>query len=133
MLEHTADHRIEVKGRDVAQLFARSGAALADLLYDPALVEEALRRSVRLHEKDPDVLLVRWLNELLYLREVEEFLWKRIEVEMDEEGRLEAALAGERLDPTRHSARVGLKAATYHQLRIERTPEGVSARILFDV
>src|SRR4030095_10663581 len=52
MLEHTADLRIEVTGEDVAELLARCAGALADLLYDPAPVREAIRRSVRLDEGD---------------------------------------------------------------------------------
>lgn len=133
MLEHTADLRIEVRGKDVAELLARSAGALADLLYDPASVREATQRRVRLDEANLELLLVRWLNELIYLREVKEFLWKEIEVETDGPSALQAVLAGEGFDPARHSPRTGLKAATYHQLRIEQGTEGWTARILFDV
>jgi len=133
ILEHTADLRIEVRGKDVAELLARCAGALADLLYDPAPVRAAIRRRVRLDEGNLEGLLVRWLNELIYLREVKEFLWKRIEVETDGPSSLQAVLAGERFDPARHSPRTGLKAATYYQLGIERGAEGWIARILFDV
>jgi len=133
LLEHTADLGIEVRAADLAELFARAGAALADLLYDPAPVAETLYREVLLDERDREILLVRWLNELIFLREVEEFLWKRVEVEIDGAFRLRAVLLGEAFEATRHVPRTGLKAATYHMLCIEAGPQNLVARVLFDV
>ena len=48
-------------------------------------------------------------------------------------GRLSAVLSGERFDETRHSPRLGLKAATYHQLRVQQRADGLEARVIFDV
>ena len=135
MVDHTADLGIIVRGCNLADLFARAGAALADLQYDPSTVRETSHREVRLEEPDQEVLLVRFLNELIVLREVEDFLWRVVEVDMDEKGRLHACLTGERFDEARHSPRTGLKAATYHQLRVEPGAGGMgqAARIILDV
>ena len=135
LVDHTADLGVVLRGRDLADLLARAAAVLADLQYDPAGVAETLHREVCLEEPDHDVLLVRWLNELIVLREVEGFLWKGVEVEVDERGVLHATLTGERFEGTRHEPRTGLKAATYHQLRVGPAGDGVglAARIIFDV
>ena len=131
LLEHTADLGIEVRAADLAELFARAGAALADLLYDPAPVAETLYREVLLDERDHVAFDGPSLR--IFLREVEEFLWKRVEVEIDGAFRLRAVLLGEAFEATRHVPRTGLKAATYHMLCIEPGPQNLVARVLFDV
>ncbi len=132
LLEHTADLGIAVTGRDWADLLARCAMALADLQYDLAPVEKRLHRDVQLSVTEGETLLVRWLNELIGLREVEDFLWKEVEVDLSET-RLRARLNGEIFDASRHVPRSGLKAATYHQLRVEEVSEGLRARVILDV
>lgn len=132
LTEHTADLGIAVKGRDWADLLARSALALADLEYDPARVENRMSREVQLELVEGETLLVRWLNELIGWREVEDFLWREVEVEISQT-RVRARLHGEPFDASRHRMRSGLKAATYHQLRVEAVAEGLMARVLFDV
>jgi protein archease len=132
LLEHIADLGIAVSGRDWPDLLARCAVALADLQYDPTLVEERQVWKLRLEFSQGDTLLVRWLNELIALREIEEFLWRGVEVEL-KKTQLSATLNGERFDETRHVPRSGLKAATYHQLSVEEVPEGLRARVIFDV
>ena len=113
-LEHTADIGIRVRGGDFAEILARAALALADLLYDPTKVEKRVRRNLRLEEAEPESLLVRWLNDLLVLREVEDFVWCRVDLTWRPGGTLESVLQGERFDANRHLPRTGLKAATYH-------------------
>jgi protein archease len=133
MVDHTADLGVELSARSLSDLFAAAGAILGELMYDPDPVEETETREVALEAASPEELLVRWLNELIYLREVHDFLWKTVEVEAGEGTRLAATLRGEVFLPGKHVPRGGLKAATYHQLRISREGDTWSARIIFDV
>jgi len=133
MVDHTADLGVVLTARSLSDLFAAAGAVLAELIYDPAPVEERETREVALEAASSEELLVRWLNELLYIREVGEFLWRTVEVEALEDTRLTATLRGEVFRPGKHVPRGGLKAATYHQLRISRERGAWSARIIFDV
>ena len=132
LLEHTADLGIAVTGRDWADLLARSAAVLADLQYDPSLVRKRFPSIVELERAEDETLLVRWLNELIGLREAEDFLWREVEVDLSET-RVHAHLIGERFDASRHVPRSGLKAATYHQLCVEEVPEGLRAHVILDV
>ena len=79
---------------------------------------------------DLETLLVAWLNELLYLSEMNDALFTRFEVAID--GDLEPALtANVRGVPGRgHLAHV--KAVTYYDLRVEPTPVGWRATVTFD-
>jgi SHS2 domain-containing protein len=133
MVDHTADLGVELSAKSLSDLFAAAGAILGELMYDPDPVVERESREVALEAASPEELLVRWLNELIYLREVDDFLWKTVEVEAGEGTRLAATLRGEVFRPGKHVPRGGLKAATYHQLRISREGDAWSARIIFDV
>jgi SHS2 domain-containing protein len=133
LLDHTADLGIVVKAGNEAELLARAAAALADLLYEPAGVGERETRPRTLHADDPEELLVRWLNELIVLRETEDFLWRRVEVDLESDRTLRARLTGESFDAARHEVKTALKAATYHQLRVRLVGDELEARIIFDV
>ncbi|HEU5180890.1 MAG TPA: archease [Candidatus Polarisedimenticolia bacterium] len=133
LLDHTADLGVVVRGGDLADLFARAGAVLADLHYEPERVAGKETRELVLQGYEPESLLVRWLNELIVMRETEDFLWRRLEVDLSEGLLLHTRLAGESLDPGRHRPKTAMKAATYHELRVRPTPGGFEAQIIFDV
>ena len=40
---------------------------------------------------------------------------------------------GEKYDPKRHMSKVGIKAATYHQMKIIKEPDGVTLRFILDI
>jgi SHS2 domain-containing protein len=46
---------------------------------------------------------------------------------------LSAAVTGESFDPARHPERTGVKAATYHQLRIVPVKDGWEATVVLDL
>jgi protein archease len=133
MLDHTGDLGVVVSGESLSDLFAAAGVLLSQLLTDPSRVREVEVRSLDLQADSPEQLMVAWLNELLYHREVGEFLWRTVEARTRNGTRLAATLKGETFQTGRHVPRRGLKAATYHQLRISRGRRAWSARIIFDV
>jgi SHS2 domain-containing protein len=133
LLDHTADLGIRVRGRDLADLLAAAGIALADLLYDTSRVEERVAEQVEVEAVSDEELLVRFLNELIYVAEVREFAWRVVEVRVVRPGRISVVLRGERLDPRRHEVRTSLKAATYHLMEITPGPPAWEARVILDV
>jgi len=132
-LDHTGDIGMVVHGDSPADLFATAGAALAELMADPLGVTDVATRQIQVEAASLEDLLVRFLNDLIYVRETENFVWKRIEVELEGEPRLIARAFGERFCPKRHESRGGVKAATYHELRIGTDPHGWWAQVILDV
>jgi SHS2 domain-containing protein len=89
-----------------------------------------------LEEPDVELLLLRFLNELVYLRDARRLLLRPGELRVEEtpEGaRLEATLLGESLDPARHRLAVDVKAATAHALSLVRENGGFRATVTLDV
>lgn len=119
--DHTADVGIAGTGDSAAEAIAAAGAGLFDLMIGSDSIRETSRREVEAAGLDSTDLLIAFLNELLYLFEVEGMVFRRFEVVLADEGRrLRAIGFGERFDPARHEVRIGVKAATHHAAAVER-------------
>lgn len=135
-LEHTADLGILVEAPSMRELFHRAARGMTALLREddapapPDGGQERTERSVSLRAEDVELLLARWLQELLYLRESEGFVYDEASFRELAPDRLVAAVRG-RLDP-RPSLRE-LKSVTYHGLEVSAGESGWRARVIFDV
>lgn len=133
IIEHTADTGVVAYGADLKEAFGNVACGMFSLMADLEAVEEKVCRQVEVEAEDCENLVVSWLNELLFLLDVERLVFRRFEVvELSHTG-LKARCYGEKLDLLRHSLRGGVKAATYHMLRLGRDDEGCSIRVIFDV
>ena len=131
IIEHTADVGITAYGANLKEAFANAAYAMFSLIADLENVRENVRRHIEVQAEDRESLLVSWLNELLYIFDVDRIIFKRFEVTELGETRLKAEGYGELFDQSRHTLRGGLKAATYHMLKIEKS-NGYSIRVIFD-
>lgn len=132
LIDHTADVGIRVEAPTAAALFETAARALTELVTDVEAVMPRLERTVELQEQSLDVLLVSWLQELLYLLDTEGLAFSRFQVSVDGT-RLHAALWGEPFDPELHPSKSDIKAVTYHQLQVLKTGDSWEARVIFDV
>jgi SHS2 domain-containing protein len=133
IIDHTADIGIEVYGRTLKELFSTAAVALFSLISDPEQVRTTETRTVSVSAPDRESLLIRWLNELIYLWDTEHLLFSRFKIARLTSKYLDAECSGERLDPSRHDVHRDVKAATYHMLQINRDTQGYQARIIFDI
>jgi SHS2 domain-containing protein len=132
----TSDLSFVARGATLDDAFAAAAQALlAATLEDPAAVEEREVRRLELAEPDLELLLLRFLNELVYLRDAELLVLRprRLRVSLDAGARLEAELAGERIAAGRHRLASDVKAATAHGLSVAKTARGWEARVTLDV
>ncbi len=132
VIEHTADIGIVAYGADLREAFANAAYGLFSLITEPRKLREALAWEIEVEGEDAEDLLVAWLNEFLFLFDVEHLLFKRFAIEALTETRLKAKAYGERFDPQRHRLKRGIKAVTRHMLSIA-AGDGVEARVLFDI
>jgi SHS2 domain-containing protein len=110
-------------GATLEQAFEQAALALTAVIVDPAAV--ARQETVRLSCVAPDaeLLLVDWLNTLVYEMATRNMLFSRFEVRLAGE-RLDAQVWGEALDVARHHPAVEVKGATYTALKVARQPDG---------
>lgn len=160
LINHTADLGIEVYGEGLQELFSNAGFALFDIMTDISRVKETTKKVITVEGNDLEQLMVNWLNDLLYLFDVEGLLFKKFEVkevanrswESGVESResgvriqdsglktrgsrliLRALIAGECYDPDRHVIETAVKAATYHQIQVVKENDRWRARIIIDL
>lgn len=132
IIEHTADIGIAAYGNDLKKAFANAAYGLFSLMVDLKDVGDTLCREVKVTAETQEDLLVAWLNELLYIFEVENVLFGRFRIDEFTETRLRSKCYGELIDPARHKIKMGVKATTYHMLKIERK-NGFRVQVLFDI
>jgi len=131
--EHTADVGILVEAPDLNGLFADAARGLFALIVEETTpIRAETEITIELEGNEFDYLLFDWLNELLFKFETEHLLLTDFAVNVREDG-LTATARGEFLDPQRHQLGHEVKAITYHQLEVSRTPAGWRARVIVDI
>lgn len=132
-LDHTADIGLLVRGHTLPELFAHAAEGMCSLIADLSTVSPQERVAISLQAPDRELLLVAWLNEILYLLAVRKVIGRRFHIHALTDNALQGSLEGEPFDRQRHRPNLEIKAATYHALAIRPTPHGYQATVLFDV
>ncbi len=133
LIDHTADLRMEVHGRTIEDLFVNAAKGLASLLNPKAEAQRGDVLEVSVEAEDYEELLVNWLREILFHHEVNGFMLVKPEIPELSPKMLVGRLEGTYSQGGENAAGADLKAVTYHGLSIEKTDEGYTARILFDI
>lgn len=123
---------IAAYGAELQDAFINAACGLFSLMTDLDRVKDELCLDVEVTADNQEDLLVEWLNELIYLFEVENVLFKRFDITELTDTKLKAACHGERIARRRHEIKLGVKAATYHMLNIEKG-DGYRVQVLFDI
>jgi SHS2 domain-containing protein len=129
----TADKGIRAWGRDLAEVFVNAARGMWSLMVEPGAARAEQMLPVKVEATDRETLLVAWLNELLYLHEVEGFVAAGFAITNLSDTTLEAEVWGERVDRARHTLVGHVKAATYHLLQVRPAEGGWEAQVVVDV
>ncbi|MDQ3991454.1 MAG: archease [Actinomycetota bacterium] len=132
VLEHTADVGLRAVADTVEEAFAAVGEGLAEVV-GAWRDGEGEPRPVEVSASDIEALLVAWVDELLFLHEAQDAVFGGFEVEEVREDGLRASV---RMAPRagRDLKGEGVKAGTYHRLRVARGPDGTwTAEVYLDV
>jgi SHS2 domain-containing protein len=135
LLEHTADVGIRARGPTLEAAFEQATRGLAEVLgalapegssapsgWSPDGPGSGEAVAVQVSADDPGGLLVDWLNEVLWLREVRQAAVTGIRVERVTDSGASGWVAFSGGGPAPDGTFV--KAVTYHRLRVEPDPGG---------
>lgn len=120
---HAADIGVRGFGNTPAGAFEQAAHALTAVVADLNSVQARHVVEIRCENKDPELLLVDWLNALIYEMAVRHMLFSRFDVRIDSQ-RLEARAWGENLDQSRHRPAVEIKGATFTELKLSQDADG---------
>jgi len=132
---------LAVEAPTLPDAFARIAVSLFAAAVDPASVDEAEVREVRAHGAGVPALLRRWLEECLYVHEVEGFACRSIEFAVfdaaptagGEPLRLHAFLRGEPVEPGRHQVQGLIRGIGSDGLAVEALPGGFRVRATLEL
>jgi len=130
ILEHTADARIYVDGKDLAELFESAIAGMMEMYEPEGIQKETADREVFVESDNQNYLLIDFLNEILILvnRHKEIYTIKKFKKISNNE--VEVILSGRRANHFNKD----IKAATYHEANIQKNDEGLlETNIVFDI
>jgi tRNA nucleotidyltransferase (CCA-adding enzyme) len=129
---HDADIGVVGIGPTKEEAFRQAALALTAVVTDPARVKSVQPVPVACEAPGDDLLLVEWLNALIYEMAVRSMVFGDFSVDIDG-GRLRGTAYGEEVDRERHEPAVEVKGATLTALQVLQEPGGWRAQCVVDV
>ncbi|SEJ43904.1 SHS2 domain-containing protein [Azotobacter beijerinckii] len=120
---HEADIGVRGSGATLAEAFAGAATALTAAICDPATVAPREALAVECDAPDVELLLVDWLNALIFAMATRHLLFSRFEVAIDG-SRLHATAWGEPLEVARHQPAAEAKGVSLCELKVVRQADG---------
>lgn len=130
---HTADIGVRAYGRTIKELFENAAFAMFDIIADLEGLKDSVVETLEVEASNYEELLVAFLDELLYRFYTKWFIFFKFEIEELTETRIKAKAFGRPVGENRNRLKTEIKAATYHNLKIEKTGEGYKVEIIFDI
>ncbi len=131
--EHKGDIGIEGTGATVEEAFEMAALAMMAVITNPESIDLKEVAAVKCTAPDLELLLVEWLNAVLYQMDVKKMLFGKFKVKIEGED-LTGNCFGEPITIDKHQPAVEVKAATYCQLKVEKRDDGIwIARCVVDV
>jgi tRNA nucleotidyltransferase (CCA-adding enzyme) len=131
---HQADVGVRGCGPTRDAAFEQVALALTGAVCDPHIVRPIDRIEVDCEAEDDEMLLVAWLNALIYEMATRRMLFGRYRVRIADNRHVHAEAWGEAVDIPRHQPAVEPKGATVTELRVgEASPGNWLAQCVVDV
>lgn len=133
ILDHPADMGIEAYGKNLNEAFEEAAAALTSIILDASSIETIETQTIEIFASDYEHLLVKWLNEILYLYDGKNFVCTEFYIETLSPNFLGAKIKGENFDNQKHLTKLDVKAITYHQILVHSNEERGLVRVFVDI
>lgn len=132
-LEHTADIALKVYGRTPVELIRNAVEGLASVITDPDEVQLTTVIRMDISADSLEDILVRVLNELVYLFDTRQFICVRLDIDSFNGRHLTGQAHGEEYDDRKHPIIQVVKAATHHNLQVTTSAEGLETVLILDI
>ena len=120
---HMADIGVRGRGKTLAQAFEQVAIAMTAVITEPERIQPQQAIDLSCAAPDQELLLVDWLNALVYEMATRKMLFSRFEVTLQAQ-QLTARAWGEKIDIARHEPTVEIKGATYTELKVTQLADG---------
>ncbi len=129
VLEHTADLAIKASGKTLEKLFSNLAYGLCEVMSGKRLLEfePEITRKIEVSGEDKEVLVINFLNEILYLSDIHSEIYLDFSIKIKNKT-LECEVKGIKLPKS-----LEVKAATFHDLKIKKENSNYETTIIFDI
>ena len=117
----TADIGFKSYGKTLNEAFENAGLAIFNIISDTNDIVPAKEISFEVASEDNVSLLYDYLEELLFLHEVEFMLFSQFDVNIDDNLHLKATIKGEEINWDKHERKTEIKAITFHKMQVEKS------------
>ena len=122
-LEHGADIGVRGYGDSVEEAFTQAALSLSSVVTDLDKIDTSDSVEVECDAPEFDILLLDWLNEIIFQMASRNMLFGRFDVRIHDH-RLQARLFGEVADQGKHQPAVEIKGATFTELKVYQAGNG---------
>ena len=131
-LDISGDAGLRIWGENLEELFANAAEGMSELITDLPGIEETEGKEIFLSSERNEDLLVKWLNEIIFLFDTYGFIGKRFDVSL-KDNTLKAIVSGGIFNVGINESRLLVKAATYHGLSLKKDNSHWEAVVIFDI
>lgn len=137
-LDHTADVQVKIWAPTLEEAFSQTALSLmATITPNLEKVSPIIEKKIKVKAEDKEALLFDFLSEFLYIFDVEELVFSKIEVlyikKVNNDYELVSILKGEKFNKDKHDTGTIIKAVTYHLMAIKEKKNKVQISIVFDI
>ena len=132
-----ADVAFEARGKTLNELFTNAALAVTNtMVKNVKTVGQSVVKDVELEADNPEMLLYRFLQELVFYKDAELLLFSGYDFEVRreiEKWHLKAVLRGEELSRDKHELAADVKAVSLHNFKVQKTTKEWRAEVILDV
>jgi SHS2 domain-containing protein len=133
----TADIGFYSFGKTLEEAFENSGSAMFNIITDTKKVKVSTIKKIVIESEDLVLLLYSYLEELLFLHEVDFLLFSRFEIKSinkkDNGYELISVAGGEEINWDIHERKSEVKAVTLHQMEIKKDKGKYILKVILDL
>ncbi len=131
-IDISGDAGLRIFGESLEDLFENAAIGMYELITDTSQVEGIDKRVIVFDAEGYEGMLIKWLNELIFLFDTYNFVGKKYDICISE-GIFSAEVRGGYFDPKANEQRLLIKAATYHRLSLKKNNSKWEAEVVFDI
>jgi len=131
----TADAGYWAYGSTLEESFENAGLAMFEVMTSTSQIQKVEKREIEVKSEDKVSLLYDYLEELIFLHDVEFLVFSDFKVNIEKQGEdyvLHGFLIGEEFNPKIHERRDEVKAVTFHMMEVIEE-NGYKVRVILDL
>lgn len=133
VIDISGDVGLEAYGKSLEEAFTNMGMGMYSLLTDLERLEQKEVLKLKITADSLESLLVNYLNELIFHFDAYGFIGSKIEMDDFSQLHIDAKIYGDYFDPLKHTRGLLIKAATYHNLSINKLDDFYIITVIFDI